>query len=501
MVTEQIKTSAIKAGRWMRPRVVLFIIGVALASFVMFVGLVSTPFFGGGLHVWGNVLFGGLVVMVPGLFLGERLARISRPGQYLDLLVCLSGGLILGVTYAGTDVHRLILGQASLGDYDALTGIVSLLVIAGLPVAMSVPIAIHACALPGAPPKPDDDKEKDEAKEANAKKAKELAKRDSKSGPIVGTISSKVRPSLVMFPLGGALLGAFVASNVLFVALELPIWVLGAAAGGLLCLTALTGAATMARVLAILLLAAFAGGSAFAPREIMREEFQEAVQTASSEHLAAYYELTRDSQELRPGELQQRIAELRGLVQRSSGDGAVIERVIGLIRNLGKASLTGDGLREIFRSTIEDESMRTRLLPVADKIQAIRSDGKGRIHFSVTNPELGEDVVRVVVAGDGGDPDQEFVVKSDFYVDLALDEEARTTTISIGPLVITRAGFFESNDSYETPLVAVNAVGPFDAHLIAVIIEETDDEIVIKAQGQGVSLGPLTTSVLTRVAR
>lgn len=503
---------------------VILAAGAALLGLHALGGLMLTPFFGATPIFWATVVLSAPLSLSLGLVAGQPAARLAARRPWVPNAIAAAAGLlVLAVPVVLAPLSRAIL------DRDPDSRIAAPLTVL---ILITIPSAAAAATLPGVvertrprpsnggeQPKPRPSGERTASRPSGGVRASGSASgertRSSASGERASP-SGRTKPDapapeppppppprrsalstpgvpLLLFSLGG--IGGIAACAPALLDPDrfqvwIPIWGFG---WGLL----LTGAFGLGQAFGSVVIIL---GAALVPvflgqrNEVRDHAYEKAMKQAWRLGVGRYYLDTAGRRVLDRSEVARKYAALHDSIAYASDKSIAAVLIVETLRTIGPATITGDGLREIFDLYLP-VAVKPRVFPIVDKIAAVRSDGKGEIGFSLRRLAPDEDI-EVTVPNEQGEPTT-IVFTGDFtlsiHVDRVLDETR--TTVDFGPLEVEKAGFLSANDTFRTPVQIKDAALFFDAHLLGFNVISRKERVVVLVRAQG-SVGGIKTEVL-----
>lgn len=440
----------------------LFLAGLAIAGAHILVGLLLAPFFGGGPFLWAQVLMGFIASLAFGAFIGNSKRLRGRfdsdsttnwraPNDAANFLIGFGGLWIAATPLMLTRVARLVLDADPDNLFAASIITFILLVIPGAALAAAPFAAMRKLTHPSL----------DKPKRCIAAFAL-----GALAGPFA--VSPALLDSEIPTHLNLAVLGWLPA---VVVALQTFSW------------RGLAGVAVATALPAIALVE---------PGELGSLEYQTALRRFFKIPMGRYYLATAGRRVLRDTEIQKHYEDIvKQLQGQEDPTAAGIIVLVETLKEMGPVETTGEGLLQTLRKLLSQDARRY-VIPLLEPFAKVSSDGKGRINF-VLKPEFRKQVNRFPLSPGPGEEVFKLLLKEDFT--LVLTQRERSTLIRIEPQKVEKASFFEINETYTTPLQIKDVKLFIDAHLLAVIIENNPDRIIVKVRAQG-EIGPVVTEVI-----
>ncbi len=435
--------------------------GAAIACLHAVGGLMLTPFFGASPFFWSNVLASYPVSLSVGIVLGSPLRR-GRSQKSTPRLAVLAGLLLLCVPGALAPLARGVLDH----DPDALLApAVTVFCL------ITLPSAVAAALLP-------------------------LRARGGRTGKrtlIERLVFSEGAP-LFLFAVGSAV-GMLVTAPFLLEAGERPVWPSLWLFGVVLCVFGAVGFGRLGRLCTLgagsALVAAFL--TVPAAGEVRSFAYRKALRSAWDLRVGRYYLDTAGRRVLEQTEALARYDELREKITYASDKTVVAVLIVETLKSMGRVELTGEGLQAGLDLHLPEKA-KVWAMPLVEQIGLVRSDGHGRIAFSLRQ-RLEQEPIRVELPTSTGM--LTFLFTGDFYLQIRVADGEREsrTFVDIGPVSVEKAGFLETNDSYETPVLLEDVSFFFDAHLLGLTIVTRPDTVTLLARGQG-AIGGVKESVI-----
>jgi hypothetical protein len=429
----------------------LFSAGAAGAGLHALGGLMLTPFFGPSPFFWANVL----ASLPLSIGLGAALGRAAERWRAVYGTAAAAGALVVAVPVALAPLARAVLDR----DPDSL-----LAPAAAVLALLTLPSALAAVGAGGA----------------------------------ARPHSPKGRGGMVLILAAGGVAGVAASGPSLLDPARLPPWIPLWMLAALLLLAGALGAGGAARVLAPFFALCFGTAFFLFSNEIRGYEYEKALEQAWALRAGRYYLETAGHRVLDRTEVARRYEELRAEIAKGRARSVAAVLVVESLRRMGAVEITGEGLRALLDLHLP-AAAKPAVMPLFERVESIRSDGRGTIAFSLRwdrEREGAREPIEVEIPDNKGGTTT-FAFEADFTLTLRVDErpgETRTG-IAIGPVEIERAGFFESHDTYKTPVLARN-VRPFiDAHILGFSVIERRDAVEVHVQAQG-PIGGIEDSVL-----
>lgn len=434
------------------PRFLVFVAGAALVTQHLLTGVIATPFFGGEAFVWGNVLGAFLLSLGAGLGLGEGLVWLAGGSPRGPWRLAAAGGaLVVAATWGFPWIARRVLDAGPESPWaPAIT----------FALTLALPGAVLASVIPA----------------------------------VLPTAPARSALRRVALALLGGLAGLVLSSWGMRHADESLVWAQLYGLGGGLLLLSLAGLGNPGRALALAVGAALAGAIVQKPSEIQSHEFELALSEAFVlRGCGRYYASSAPEHVLDDTDVKRRLDQAR---RRLHGDDRKIAilLVVETIRSLGPINVSGEGLSRLLETYLPDSS-KPLVLPFVRTIRSVRSDGRS-MHFTIARSGQ-EGIAKFEVPGKAGEPPQTFAILSDFDLTVSTPDD-RTTKLEIGPQTLEKAGLFEVNDTIKTPFLCKNVALWIDACLLAIVVENGQDRVIVKAVAQA-SVGTVQTKVLQAI--
>jgi hypothetical protein len=274
----------------------------------------------------------------------------------------------------------------------------------------------------------------------------------------------------------GGVAGVLLTAKPLLRADEVDVWVHAYLTGGLLALCGLASLSHRFKAVVAVLLGALVGLSVVKPSEIQESQFAVALETAWKDGHGAglYYRRTAHGDVLD----EDALAKLR----REAGtqkSGLIF--TLEMLEGMGAVTIGGEGLLNTVNLALSMGS-KPYILPFFRQVNSVRSDGEGMLHVEIKR-KRGVDGVKFDIPGAEPGEKVEFWYKDDFTIRLI--HTKNIWKLEFGPLTTERAGIFEFNDTYSTPVRCENVAAWIDASVLGIIIEDHADQVVVKAVAQG----------------
>lgn len=435
---------------------ILFAAGAAAAGLHAVGGLMLTPFFGASPFFWSIVVASFPLSMSLGLAAGQVASRYGKkdwPRAHFGAAAA-SGLLVLAVPIFLAPLTRAILDR----NPDALYAPILVTF-----VLITLPSAVGGAAL----------------------------------ARILGTRSGRETTNAVLFLSLGGTAGIAVCAPVLLDPASLEpwaaIWMLGA-------ILVVGGVLRLGPVFRILVLVAAAGiiGVFFArPNEVRSLSYRKALEQSWRLRVGEYYLDTAGQRVLDKTEIARRYEEVRSRIAKAGSRPAVAVLLIETLRGMGPVTITGAGLKQILDLYLPD-SAKPKVLPFLSRVDSIRSDGKGKVSFSMRWEE-DRAAITIEIPADSGDATH-LVLQNDFNLTLHVStvEDTTRTTIDVGPVEVEKAGFFGKHDTYRTPVLIEDAKLFVDAHLLGLSVDSSPRRVVVSARAQA-AIGAIQESVLQTI--
>jgi hypothetical protein len=444
----------------MGQQVLCFVAGAALSSFFVHVGMLATPFFGGGAALWANVL-GALILCS---VLGELVAlvRFREDAAFGSLraaarLAAVSGALVWLACWGLPRVCRAVLDQNPDWAYAPTLVVLLISVLPGTALATIAPAALRSGGARG-----------DDVREALLDRGLYLV---------------------------GALVGLALAVWALYRPDRAQAWLTAYATGALTTAVGVVFCRAPGRVVGAVSTALMVALCATQPSEVQTVAFAVGLEDAwrAGRGAGAYYNKTAgEDATLSEAALKDRAERLKGEREKP---GVIL--ACELLLNLGKVTVEGAGLRRSLDLLLPPDA-KPFLIPIFDQVDEVTSDGSGLLRIRIKRTR-GEEGRRFTVPGEKGEKVQ-FWFKDDFTIKIT--KERNVWRMAFGPLVTKRAGIFDLHDTNETPvrIEGVALLGAIDACILGLIFEEFADRLVVKALAQG-DIGDVKTVEVTSIKR
>jgi hypothetical protein len=437
------------------PRLLCFVVGAALSTYFLHMGLLATPFFGAGAFVWANVFACFLLALALGFGLGDLLATVAGPTK-TELAagrLAVAGGLAAWASaYWLPTICRAVLEP---NPEWSLAPAVS------MAAATIVPGALVAAVIPS-----------------------ELRCRCEDEGITPHEVARRSLRLLGLMTLGGVV-GVIVSGRSFLRVDEADVWKVPYACSVLLCLMGLVFLRTLGRVVTVGVILAATFVMFTQPSEVQSEQYAVGLAKAwePQKGASSYYLRTTDKALLTPEQLEEVSASVS---QDSEKPGAIL--ACELLLRLGEVTVTGEGLVGSLQLLLPEKS-KPYLMPIFHQAESVRSDGNGKLWVRIKR-QRGQEGARFTLPGTEPGQNTEFWFRDDFTVQI--HHQGSIWRMQFGPLTVERAGVFELNDTYRTPLMLPDVQFTVDASLLGIIMEEHPDRFVLKAVAQG-SVGPIQT--------
>ncbi|MHC4392258.1 MAG: hypothetical protein ACYS22_13225 [Planctomycetota bacterium] len=428
--------------RW---RTLVLAIGAAATGVHAITALMLTPFFGATPWFWSLVLASLPVSIALGVTLGGYLVRRRRSGPSGERIAALSGLVVLCIPQAIGPVARALLDR---NPDAALAPVLAVLLL------ITAPATGICAAIPG------------------AMRPQQRKKKDAFS-----------RGGLLLLALGGAL-GPVLTAPSLLRLIEVPLWTVLWGLGGML----LVASALIMRRLRPPFLAAglaLAGCLVSFPTEVRTYEYRRALERSWSLPVGRYYLDTARQVVLKETDVLRQYEALRSRLRDAPDRKVAAVIVFETLERMGAVQITGEGLRRLLELHLPEEA-KPRVLPFFERVESVRSDGRGRIQFSLRWFDDDDDAIRVSVPT----VDKETLVfrfRRDFELQIRAERDPDVTrsVMEIGPREVERAGFLEQHDTVKTPVEIEDVALMFDAYLIGLSVTTRGDRVVVRVRAQG----------------
>ena len=173
-----------------------------------------------------------------------------------------------------------------------------------------------------------------------------------------------------------------------------------------------------------------------------------------------------------------------------------LKLVADTLVTLGNVAVLGSDFEKVYCEMITDPDVLRQTTPFVKRIRLIESDGFGRIYFQIRRIKGSAQATLIIPQKEGY---IKLLFKSHFTLMFSRKGESHTH-IAIGPLRKAKGGIFSSSESHYTPVIAVDAVGPFDVTLVYLDIYNKDDCVSITVSGQGF-IGGLKTKEIAHLEK
>lgn len=445
----------------MGQQVLCFVAGAALSSFFVHVGMLATPFFGGGAALWANVL-GALVLSS---VLGELVAlvRIREDAAFGSLraaarLASISGGMVWLALWGLPRVCRAVLDQDPEWAWAPTLVVLVISVLPGTALATIAPAALRAGGARG-----------DDVREALVDRGLYLL---------------------------GAMAGLGLAVWALYRPERAQAWLTAYATGGLTTAAGMVFCRAPGRIIGGVASALLVALCVTRPSEVQTVAFAVGLEDAwrAGRGAGAYYNKTAgEDATLSEAALKDRAERLKGEREKP---GVIL--ACELLTSLGKVTVEGAGLRRSLDLLLPADA-KPFLIPIFDQVDEVTSDGAGTLRIGIKRTR-GEEGRRFKVPGEKPGDEVEFWFKDDFTIKIT--KERTIWRMAFGPLVTKRAGIFDLHDTNETPvrIEGVALLGAIDACILGLIFEEYADRLAVKALAQG-DIGDVKTVEVTTIKR
>lgn len=428
------------------------------------VGFMLTPFFGDEPFFWAHVLASFPLSLGLGLALGQPLRGSGGAAPFR--IAAWAGLLATAVPITLAPLTRAIL------DHNPDAAAAPMIAVALL---ITLPAAAAAAVLGAAG-----------------------AIRLPKKAGWAQRVATSPQASVLLFAIGGGL-GLLVALPGLAPGEIAAPHTFPLALGVGLALVAAFGLGPRARVLALVGPALCVGFFVTQDNEIKSVEYQSALSSGWRFRVGAYYLNTAGRRALASADVFAEYDALKLRIDGSKRPAAVL--VTETLRKMGAVQMTGAGIRRVLDLYLPAEA-KPYVVPLLERIQTVRSDGRGTISFALAwDQQENKDEIRITIPT-VDDAELTFVFTRDFELSIHVeeDENGTHTNVGIGPVEIEKAGFFESNDTYKTPVRIEDAVLFLDAYLQALRIVSQDGRVVVSVQAQA-SVGGVTEKVVQVINR
>jgi hypothetical protein len=166
-----------------------------------------------------------------------------------------------------------------------------------------------------------------------------------------------------------------------------------------------------------------------------------------------------------------------------------------LLMNLGDVTVQGPNLCKVLDLLLPPDA-QPFIMPFFEQVDSIRSDGKGMLFVRIKR-NRGEDGRHFHIPGDKPGDKVEFWFSDDFTIHITVDDARTKWTMEFGPVTTVKAGIFDLNDNKQTPLRVPNVAlfGAIDACLLAIVLDDFPDQVVVKALAQANIGAPRTIEV------
>lgn len=451
----------------MRIWLIVFLAGAALVGLHLSVSVVLSQSYGDNAQIWSDLTGIFFLSIAAGLLLGNPLAGKFRAPELLFVLCLVSGILVFMLSWLAPRLQGILLAK-ELGPYAS-----SALFSAALVLPASILLATIAPA---------------------AWRIRMLQKSRTAANAGAGSNPGGASLKWFLFTLSlGAACGSFATLIVL------PIvghWGFLNAIAILLVMIAFLGLSLHIKFLVTCVV-----GAHFFFASVTYEELIpiEAVLKASE---YAFEETEAETREdlkkkfLNYAEVRKIFGEMRAGIVEAPDKSIGIKLVADTLESLGNVAVSGSDFEKVYCEMITDPEVLNQTIPFVKRIRLIESDGFGRIYFQIRRVQGSAQTTLVV-------PQKEGYIKLLFKTHFTLIFSRKSedhTHITMGPLRTASGGLFSSSTSYYTPVIAVDAVGPFDVTLVYLDIYNEEDRVRITVSGQGF-IGGLKTKEIANLEK
>jgi MFS family permease len=455
----------------MRIWVIVFLAGAALVALHLSASIVLSQSYGDNALVWSDLMGIFFVSIALGLVLGTPLANKFRAAELLFVLSLISGILVFMLPWLAPRLQNLLLTK-NMGPHAS-----SILFSAALVLPASILLATIAPAA---------------WKIRSIVKSKRKGSSKKKSNPADREAAAL---KWFFFTLSlGAVAGSFATLVVL------PIvghWGFLNAIAILLVVIAFLGLS-----LHIKFLVTFIVGIQFFFVSVTYEELipVEALLKASEyvfeDNKETQSDDFRKKKFLTYAEVRKTFGAMRAKIVEATDKSIGIKLVVDSLEKLGNVAISGSDFEKVYCEMITDPDVLAQTIPFVKRIRLIESDGFGRIYFQIRRIKGSAQATLVIPQKKGF---IKLLFKSHFTLTISRKGETHTN-MAIGPVNIVEGGLFSASKSYYTPVIAVDAVGPFDVTLVFLDIHNEEDRVRITVSGQGF-IGGLKTKEIANLEK
>lgn len=462
----------------MRIWLIVFLAGATLAALHLSVSALLSESYGNNALVWSDLMAIFFVSIALGLLLSGPLAKRFRAPQLLFVLCLLSGIFVFVLPWLAPRLQRILLSK-NMGPYASSILFSGALVLpASILLATIAPAAWTIRFLQG--------------RKSALKGGRKSQKKDNPtaagtdatgSGVFSSASAARAARSLKWFFFVWAM-GAAFGSFVTLIVMPLPFmgyWNFLSGIAVVLVVIAFLGLSMHMKFIVTCVV-----GLHFFFASVTYEELipAEALLKASE---AVFEDSAQDKQDdlkkkyLSYGEVREIFGKMRANIVAAPDKSIGIKLVADGLEALGNVAVSGSDFEKVYCELITDPEVLSQTIPFIKRIRLVESDGFGRIYFQMRRVKGSAQATLVVPQKEGY---IKLLFKSHFTLTFSRKKETHTH-IAIGPLNVVKGGIFSSSDSYYTPVIAVDAVGPFDVTLVYLDIYNEPDFVSIKVSGQG----------------
>lgn len=462
----------------MRIWLIVFLAGAALAALHLSVSAVLSESYGNNALIWSDLMGIFFISIALGLLLGGPLAKRFRAPQLLFVLCLLSGIFVFVLPWLAPRLQRILLSK-NMGPYASSILFSGALVLpASILLATIAPAAWTIRFL-----------QRRRSGRKGSQKTQKKANPAGAGGSAAGSgtygaaSGARAARSLKWFFFAWAM-GAAFGSFVTLIIMPLPFmgyWNFLSGIAVLLVLIAFLGLSLHMKFIVTCVVGVHFFFASVTYEELIPPEAMLRASESVFEDSAQEGREDLKKKYLSYGEVREIFGKMRASIVAAPDKSIGIKLVADALESLGNVAVSGSDFEKVYRELITDPEVLSQTIPFIKRIRLVESDGFGRIYFQLRRVKGSAQATLVIPQKEGY---IKLLFKSHFTLTFSRKKETHTQ-IAIGPLNVVKGGIFSSSDSYYTPVIAVDAVGPFDVTLVYLDIFNEPDFVSIKVSGQG----------------